>query len=51
MPLLWLLPLRDLIAVGIWIASFFGNTIRWRGELFYLKKGKLIRVSGVEPGP
>lgn len=42
-PLLWLLPLRDLIAVAIWLASLFGNSIRWRGELFYLRKGKLVR--------
>jgi len=42
-PLLWLLPLRDLIAVAIWLASLFGHSIRWRGELFYLRKGKLVR--------
>lgn len=41
---LWLLPLRDLIAVAVWLVSFFGHTIRWRGDLFYLKDGKLIRT-------
>lgn len=41
--LLWLLPVRDLIAVVIWLASLLGHTIRWRGELFYLLKGKLVR--------
>jgi ceramide glucosyltransferase len=41
---LWLLPLRDLMAVAVWLASFFGHTIRWRGDLFYLKDGKLIRA-------
>jgi ceramide glucosyltransferase len=41
LPNLWLLPLRDLIAMGVWIAGFAGNTIVWRGERFLLKDGKL----------
>jgi ceramide glucosyltransferase len=36
-----LLPLRDLVAIGIWIAGFAGNSIVWRGERFVLKNGKL----------
>ena len=42
--LLWLLPLRDLIAVGVWIVSFAGHTVMWRGDRFELKNGRLIRV-------
>ena len=42
--LLWLLPVRDLIAVGIWIASFWGNVVTWRGERFELRNGRLIRI-------
>jgi ceramide glucosyltransferase len=42
--LLWLLPVRDLIAVGVWIASFFGHTVTWRGDRFELKKGRLTRL-------
>jgi ceramide glucosyltransferase len=38
---LWLLPLRDAIAMGLWVAGFAGNTIVWRGERFVLKDGKL----------
>jgi ceramide glucosyltransferase len=41
LPSLWLLPLRDLVAMGIWAAGFAGNTIVWRGERFLLKDGKL----------
>jgi ceramide glucosyltransferase len=41
LPSLWLLPLRDLIAMGVWVAGFAGNTIVWRGERFALKNGKL----------
>lgn len=42
--LFWLLPVRDVIAVGVWIASFFGHTVTWRGDSFELKKGRLTRV-------
>jgi len=38
---LWLLPLRDFVALAIWIASFLGNTVVWRGLRFRLGKGKL----------
>jgi ceramide glucosyltransferase len=41
---LWLLPLRDLIAVVVWIASFAGHTVTWRGDRFQLKNGRLIRI-------
>jgi ceramide glucosyltransferase len=41
---LWLLPLRDLIAVVIWVASFSGHTVTWRGDRFELKKGRLVRT-------
>ncbi len=41
---LWLLPLRDLVAVAIWIASFAGHTVTWRGDRFVLKDGRLIRI-------
>ena len=46
LPNLWLLPFRDLIHMGIWIAGFAGNTIVWRGESFTLKKGKLESAGG-----
>ena len=42
---LWLLPVRDLVAVGVWIASFAGHTVTWRGDRFELKKGRLIRTN------
>jgi ceramide glucosyltransferase len=41
---LWLLPLRDVIAFAVWIASFTGDTVTWRGGRFQLKKGRLIRI-------
>jgi ceramide glucosyltransferase len=42
---LWLIPLRDLTAVAVWIASFAGHTVSWRGDNFHLRKGKLTRAA------
>jgi len=40
---LWLLPLRDFVALAVWFASFAGQEVEWRGERFRLRKGKLYR--------
>ena len=40
---LWLAPLRDCLAMMVWMASFAGNTIHWRGQTFKLRGGKLLR--------
>jgi ceramide glucosyltransferase len=42
---IWLLPLRDLIAPIVWVTSFMGNRIHWRGDSFTLKDGRLTRTS------
>jgi ceramide glucosyltransferase len=44
LPNLWLLPLRDFVATGLWIAGFAGNTIMWRGERFVVRNGKLRKT-------
>ncbi len=44
---LWLLPLRDAIAMGLWVAGFAGNTIVWRGEQFELKDGRLVKMERI----
>jgi ceramide glucosyltransferase len=41
--LIWLMPLRDLLAPYIWLFSLGGSRIVWRGEIFRLRKGKLSR--------
>jgi ceramide glucosyltransferase len=41
---LWLIPLRDLIALAVWIVSFAGNEIEWRGQRFRLRDKKLERL-------
>jgi ceramide glucosyltransferase len=38
------LPLRDLVAMGLWAAGFGGNTIVWRGERFAVKHGRLEKA-------
>jgi ceramide glucosyltransferase len=42
---LWLLPLRDMVALFVWVWSYAGNTITWRDRKFTLKDGRLISVS------
>jgi len=42
---LFLLPVRDLIAPVVWAMGLVGNRIFWRGEVFYLKKGRLERIA------
>ena len=39
------LIVRDLIAPLVWAASFVGNRIDWRGDVFDLKDGKLKKAS------
>jgi ceramide glucosyltransferase len=38
---LWLLPLRDLAALWVWVWSFASHTVVWRGERFTLENGQL----------
>jgi len=41
---LWLLPLRDFVALVVWLVSYAGNTVEWRGLRFKLRDGKLQRM-------
>lgn len=41
---LWLLPLRDFVALAVWVASFMGNEIEWRGLKFRVRDGKLEKM-------
>ena len=41
----WLVPVRDFLAVLIWIGGLAGRKIIWRGEHFDLRDGKLVRFA------
>lgn len=32
---IWLLPLRDLLSLGIMLASYVSNTVEWRGQMMH----------------
>ena len=38
----YLLPLRDAFAFVVWVASFFPQTILWRGKRFHVRDRKLV---------
>jgi len=44
-PRMLLIPLWDLVAFLIWIASFGRKTIRWRGYSYYIRNGILVPVN------
>ena len=37
----WLMPVRDFLSVLVWLGSYAGRRIHWRGDDFILEKGKL----------
>ncbi len=39
---LWLLPVRDLIGLGLWAWCYAGTTVQWRGRKFTVKNGKML---------
>jgi len=41
---LWLFPLRDIFGLLVWVWSFAGDTVVWRGERFRLRDGRITRV-------
>jgi ceramide glucosyltransferase len=40
--LLWLVPLRDLLGTMLWLKTFFGSTVVWRGRRFRVGAGGRI---------
>jgi len=41
---IWLLPLRDLLGIFVWLASFLKRYTYWKEKTFVLKKGKMVEV-------
>ena len=46
---LWLVPLRDAIYFFVWLAAFVSNRVVWSGEVYKVKKGRMIPVGPSEP--
>jgi ceramide glucosyltransferase len=40
--LLWLLPLRDVLAFGVFFAAIFGDRVEWRGNLLRVERDGAI---------
>lgn len=39
----WMIPLRDWLGFGVWVAAFGGNRIQWRGTTFQILRGGKIK--------
>ena len=37
-----LVPVWDALAFCLWLASFLGRTVRWRGARYYIRNGELV---------
>ena len=48
---MWLIPVWDLVAFGIWLTSFGRNSIRWRGADYYIRDGRLVPARGDVTSP
>jgi ceramide glucosyltransferase len=46
---LWMLPLRDVFAFVVWLASFFPQRIHWRDREFYVRDKRLVPISPPTP--
>jgi len=42
---LWLVPIRDLLSTALWLGSFFGSSVVWRGRRLRLGAGGRILAS------
>ena len=38
----WLLPLRDLLSFGVFIASFAGSSVEWQGRRFEVSRDGVL---------
>ena len=45
-PGLWLLPLRDALSFAVFLSSFFGRNVFWRGQLFHVEPSGQMTVEG-----
>jgi ceramide glucosyltransferase len=48
---LWLVPFRDLLNFGVWLASFASNRVTWAGAEYTLRKGRMMLIGPVSADP
>jgi len=41
-----LVPVREFLGLAVWIGSYTGRNVTWRGEEFVLKDKKIVRADG-----
>jgi ceramide glucosyltransferase len=41
----WLLPLRDMLSFGVFVASLFGETVHWKGSRFSVEPSGVLSQS------
>ena len=39
----WMVPVKDLLNVAVWVAAFTGNQIHWRGQSYRVLPGGRLR--------
>ena len=47
----WLIPIQDLMSLLVWITSFFGSTINWRGRRYKLLQDGRFQFMGSATDP
>jgi hypothetical protein len=47
LPWCWLAVVKDWLQAVLWVLSFLGNTVEWRGERYHVtRRGELVKVPG-----
>ncbi|WP_407175008.1 bacteriohopanetetrol glucosamine biosynthesis glycosyltransferase HpnI [Bradyrhizobium sp. STM 3562] len=47
----WLLALHDAISFAVYVCSFFGNSVTWRGYNFHIQRNGTIETGDLIPEP
>jgi ceramide glucosyltransferase len=48
---LWLLALHDAVSFAVYVCSFFGSTVTWRGYNFHILRDGTIEKEDLMPQP
>ena len=43
---IWLVPVRDALNFCVYLASFFSNTVRWRGISYHVRGRSFVPLAG-----